>query len=531
MPNPTNLTGIRKSPIFRMRGLKDRLVYPNQELSPENCIEVSNINFSEQELASSRKGKEKYNTAQLPNAEPLVGFNQSNFLTGKQILYCTPDKIYSDDGTTRKDITGSLTPSGTNNDHYSFAFINDTLVGTNGVDIPFTWNGDYTSPTNAAALTFASDSIQFTKCLDVVEHRNTLVILSPTVSGTLQSTRILWADINTRTYDVDINRYLNANRFEIGGIGSTPIIGGVDNWEKLWIMKSDGVYPGRLEFRTGHIEYVPDEEQGAYRGFSPVAKSSFIARPDFIFGIAQEGAFIIRKTGQFEIVTSEIDFSNLFNRSRLQNAISTVREDDHQIRTLLPSKTNVSAGYDKILVYDYLTGDISIEDYVQNELSWIATYEQNGDENDFHASQAQGYVYKANVGNDDDGSSIDWTITMAPNDLGFPGVDKTIHSIVLYYRDIGEGRQSIALTMVRDEGSRSSRTKQIDEFGTDLQYDEGHTYDSGLIYPSTGNNSVRWGVNRTAMNIGMRFFGNSIVKLVGYQVYYTIDDTEFNTPA
>jgi len=85
--------------------------------------------------------------------------------------------------------------------------------------------------------------------------------------------------------------------------------------------------------------------------------------------------------------------------------------------------------------------------------------------------------------------------------------------------------------MVRDEGSRSSRTKQIDEFGTDLQYDEGHTYDSGLIYPSTGNNSVRWGVNRTAMNIGMRFFGNSIVKLVGYQVYYTIDDTEFNTPA
>jgi len=531
MPDPTNLTGIRKSQIFRIRGLKDRLVYPNRDLTPENCIEVSNINFSEQELAASRKGKEKFNTTQITDAEPLVGFIQPDFKTGKQILYCTPSYVFTDDGTTRKNITGSLTPSGNNNNHYSFAFLNDTLVATNGVDIPFTWNGDYATPTNAAALTFAADSTQFTTCLDIVEHRNTLVILSPTIGGTVQTTRILWADINTRTFEVDITRYLNSNRFEIGGIGSTPIIGGLDNWEKLWIMKSDGVYPGRLEFSTGYIEYIPDEETGAYRGFSPIARSSFIARPDFIFGIALEGAFVIRKNGEFSIVTSDIDFSNLFNRNRLQYAISTTREDDHQVRTLLASKTNVSAGYDKILVYDWQTGDISIEDYVQNELSWISRYEENGEENDLHASQALGFIYKANVGNDDDGKSIDWTITMAPNDLGFPGIDKTIHSIVLFYRDVGEGRQSIAIQMVRDEGSRSSRTKNIDEFGTDLQYDEGHTYDSGLLYPSTGNNSIRWGVNRTANNIGMRFFGNSIVKLVGYQVYYTIDDTELNTPA
>ena len=531
MPNPTNLVGIRKSPIFRIRGLKDRLVYPNPELTPENCVEVSNINFSEQELAASRKGKEKFNTAQLPSSEPLVGFNQSNFKSGKQILYCTPDKIYTDNGTTRKDITGSLSPSGGNNDHYSFAFINDTLVGTNGIDLPFTWSGDYATPANAAALSFASDSVQFTKCLDVIEHRNTLVVLSPTISSTLQSTRILWADINTRTFDVDITRYLNSNRYEIGGIGSSPIIGGLDNWEKLYVMKSDGVYPGRLEFRTGHIEYVPDETQGAFRGFSPIARSSFIARPEFIFGIALEGAFLITKEGRFDIVTSDIDFANLFNRNRLQYAISTVREDDHQVRTLLASKTNTSDGYDKILVYDYLTGDISIEDYVQNPLSWIDRYEASGDEFDFHASQSQGYVYKANVGEDDDGSSIDWTLTTAANDLGFPGVDKTIHSIVLYYRDVGAGRQALALRMLRDEGSRSSRTRNIEEFGTDLQYDEKHTYDSGLLYPNTGNNHTRWGVNRTAQNISMQFFGNSIVKLVGYQVYYTVDDTEANTPA
>ena len=63
MPDPTNLTGLRKSPIFRLKGLKDGLIYPNPELSPENCIEVSNIDFSELQVAANRKGKEKFNTS------------------------------------------------------------------------------------------------------------------------------------------------------------------------------------------------------------------------------------------------------------------------------------------------------------------------------------------------------------------------------------------------------------------------------------------------------------------------------------
>jgi hypothetical protein len=530
MPDPTNLTGLRKSPIFRLKGLKDGLIYPNPELSPENCIEVSNIDFSELQVAANRKGKEKFNTSQLTGSEPLVGFFQADYKAGSQIIYTTPTRIYTDNGTTRKEITGSLSPSGSVNDHYSFAFIDDKVIATNGVDLPFTWNGDYATPTNAAALTFSSDSTQFTKCKDVIEHRNTLVVLAPTISGTLQSTRILWADVDTKNFGVDITRYLNSNRYEIGGIGSSPIVGGVDNWEKLYIMKTDGVYPGRLEFTTGYIEYVPDLSTGAFRGFSPIAKSSFIARPEFVFGIALEGAFIITKDGGFQIITNEIDFANLFNKNRLQHCISTVREDDHQIRTLISSATNTT-GFDQILVFDYLTGDISIEDYSQNKLSWIDRYEEDNTEHDFHASHASGYVYKANTGIDDDGDSIDWTITTAPNDLGLSGVDKTIHSVVLYYRDIGEGRQSIELSFIRDQGARSGRVRNIDTFGATGQYDKGLLFDSGLKYPSTNQNKLKWGVNRSANNISMKFSGNSIVKLIGYQVYYTVDDTELNTPA
>ena len=190
-----------------------------------------------------------------------------------------------------------------------------------------------------------------------------------------------------------------------------------------------------------------------------------------------------------------------------------------------------STGFDKILVFDYLTGDISIEDYSQNKLSWIDRYEEDFTEHDFHASHSSGYVYKANTGIDDDGDSIDWTITTAPNDLGLSGVDKTVHSVVLYYRDIGEGRQSIELSFIRDQGARSGRVRNIDTFGATGQYDKGLLFDSGLKYPSTNQNKLKWGVNRSANNISMKFSGNSIVKLIGYQVYYTVDDTELNTPA
>ena len=139
-------------------------------------------------------------------------------------------------------------------------------------------------------------------------------------------------------------------------------------------------------------------------------------------------------------------------------------------------------------------------------------------------------MYKSNTGTDDDGTAIQWEIETAPNDLGFPGVEKTIHNVVLFYRDVGDGPQSITLQLIRDEGIRGSRTKVM-ELGTDLQYDEGHQYDTALRYPGGGNDRKMWGCNRTALTAGFRITGSSTVSLVGYQIWYTVDDTTANTAA
>ena len=526
MAQPLSKTSLEKSPIYRLRGLKDRLVYPHPELSPENCIVVSNINFSEKNLATSRNGYEKYNTTIIPSSEPVMGFTENTFAThGTKRLFCTPDKIYTDDGTTRSDITGSVSLSGNNNEYFTLDFVQDTIVGTNGKDNCF----KYTGTGNAAAFTFASDSTLFTAAEQLVEHSNALVVLVPTISSNKKLTRILWSDVNTKDFTGDISRYPSNNRYEIGGENSAPIIGGIDNWGKLWIAKADGIYPGRLVYNSGLIEYVPDEEVGNLKGFHPVSKTSMVARPEFLFGIAREGAYVVTPDGKFSIVTKNIDFQDTFNMDRLQYSVSSIREKEHQVRVLMSSTGNTT-GHDLILSWDWENGDISIDKHETTKINYISHFFDSGIEYDLLGGHSSGFMYKSNTGTDDDGTAIQWEIETAPNDLGFPGVEKTIHNVVLFYRDVGDGPQSITLQLIRDEGIRGSRTKLM-ELGTDLQYDEGHQYDTALRYPGGGNDRKMWGCNRTALTAGFRITGSSTVSLVGYQIWYTVDDTTANTAA
>ena len=526
MALPVNKTSLEKSPIYRLKGLKDRLVYPHPELSPENCIVISNINFSEKNLASSRNGYEKYNTTVIPSSEPAVGFVEEEFAThGVKRLFCTPDKIYTDDGSTRTDITDSVSLTGSNDEYFMLDFVEDKIVGTNGKNNCFTWAGTG----NAAAFTFSADSTVFTTAEDLVEHNNALVVLVPTISSSKKNTRILWSDVNTKDFTGDITRYPSNSRYEIGGENSSPIIGGVDNWGKLWIAKKDGIYPGKLEYNSGYIEYVPDEEVGNLRGFHPVSKTSLVARPEFIFSIAREGGYVITPEGKFSIVTKDIDFQDTFNMDRLQYAVSSIREKEHQVRVLMSSAGNTT-GHDLILSWDWETGDVSIDKHETTKMSYISNYFVSGVEFDLLAGYSSGFMYKSNTGTDDDGASIQWVIETAPNDLGLPGVEKTIHNVVLFYRDVGTGPQSIDFQLIRDEGIRGSRSRTI-ELGTDLQYDEGHTYDSALRYPGGGNDRKVWGCNRTALTAGFKITGSSTVSLVGYQLWYTVDDTTANTAA
>ena len=151
--------------------------------------------------------------------------------------------------------------------------------------------------------------IAISTCEDIIVHKNVLLYIAPTVSSTKYPTRLYWCDVNTDTFGVDIDRVLDNNRFEVDA-GGTDIIGGASAWDQVFIFKQDGVYTGQIVYHVGALEYQPGQTM---KGFSPVSKSSIIVRPEFIFGIATEGAFVITPDMQYKVVTREIDFQSKFN--------------------------------------------------------------------------------------------------------------------------------------------------------------------------------------------------------------------------
>ena len=515
MAKPDVSPELQTSPVFRIRGQKSRWRYPEpQRQSPEDAVYMRDINISEFGSADTRYGYTTYNASVLTGPEAVVGLIQEKFSTGTHQFVITPTKIYHDTGTVRTDLTGALTLNGGNDARTRHAFIKDQIVGTNGVNA--TWVKDNGGATgNATALS----GVPWTKCQDLVAHKGLLVALNTTESGTNYPTRIRWCDINTRTFVPDITVWRSDSRYEVYD-GGPAIVGGVDNWTKLLIFKEDGMYPGAIQYDVGYLEFRLEEP--ILRGFHPIAKQSLIARPEFVFGVAKEGPFVIRPDFSFELLSRDIqDEWNTLTQASLQYAVSFIREKDHQVRTLLAG-AGTSSGFDLIMVWDWETNEIFF-DRPSAVMNFGARVVLSDNEQDWLGSR-NGYVYKGNLSTyeDDNGTGIAWQVRMAPNDLGSPGVTKYICDLITIYRD-RSGADTAVLTVTRDQGVFPSRSKTLDLTSGEL-WDSGLLWNTGVLWGGGQNRTSRFFVNRTAENIAPEWSGDAPASLVGYQVTYSLQE-------
>ena len=522
MPEPHVTGEIIHSPIFRIRGQRSRWRYPHERLTPETARRMRNVNISELGTADRRRGYTRFDgETNISENKAVVGMRQAKFSsTGTQQFYVTETKVYAGRNAegTQKDITGSVSLTGGVDDRVRTAFLLDSIVATNGKNATFTWNGNYDTPANAAVL---GGSPPWSTCRDVVAHGNVLVVLNTieSVGGsdTKFPTRLRWSDINTRTFEPDITSWIADNRTEIAEM-SGDIIGGVDNWDRLFVFKEDGLYTGRIIYDMGNLEY---KHEDVVKGFSPVATHSLLARPEFVWGVAKEGAFIIRRDLSLEIVTLDVqDEWEKLKQGRLQYAVSAIREKDHQIRTLLSSADD-DTSHDLILVYDWETGDVWF-DKPKDKLNYITNYRDpsTGVEYEWVGSYNTFHTYLMNKGTSDDASGIDWEIQMAPNDLGYPGIAKQIYKLHTIYNTTGV-IHTVTLDVERDEGSRQIRSSNL-TLGTTLQYDQGHKYGAGLRYQGIAGLKKRFMVNRSAETISPQWSGTGDISLIGYQVEFAI---------
>lgn len=518
MPDPRVTPDLQHSPIFGLRGQRDRWLYPNERLTPENTLKMRNINLSENGSGVMRGGYDKWSSTQIAGSEAGVGLFQADFRDhGTQQIIVTPTKVYTDNGTTRKTITGS-TLSGTANDRCRFVFIDNKIVFTNGVNQVQIWGGNYSSGTVCSDLT----GMPWTKCDDLVLHRNFLVALSPTESSVKETTRLRWCDVNTLTFDIDITKWPNNNRYDIYD-GGPAIVGGVDNFGTaqgndgmLLIFKKDGLYPGFLEVDGGFIAFRPLPTR---RGFRPIAKHSLIARPEFVFGVATDGAFVVRPDLSVETVTldNRTEWQTL-DQTKLQYAVSWVREKDHQVRTLLSSTGD---GADMVMAWDWETGDVFF-DVLTDRINYAGQIFDISAEYDWMVGKSSGYVYRGNTDTKtDDGEEYSWEIKWAPNDLGMPGIVKHIVGLTLFYEPTG-GNTTVDLTIERDLGSRRPFNKSL-SIGTAVKWDDGKLWDDGEYWEGGTTDRARLFVNRSAEVITPYIRGSGDIRIIGYQVTYSTE--------
>ena len=510
--------GLQKSPIIQVRGQTNRL-YPDRNLTPEMTATLSNINLTEKGTAKKRGGYSKYNSSQITesgNAKDVTGIFQHPFKAGTELASFAGTKFYEETAGSRTDRTGSLSLTDNTELRWRTAFIQDSMVATNGTAETVRWTG-----TGNATDLSGGANVPWTTCRDLVAHKGILVALRPTESSTDHTTRVRWCDIDSSKFTIDITNFPLDSRSEVYDQGP-PIIGGADFNGFLHIFKEDGFYLSRLDFDMGFIELVIED---AVRGFEPIATNSIlthVGNPSFVWVIARDGAYVVFPDKTFHLVTKDVqsDWNDL-NLGRLQYAVSWVRKQDHQVRTLLSSESNTE-GHDRILIWDWQTGDVWF-DSPKDQINFATSAILSNNEFDVFGS-TDGYIHQANDTNQSQDNSQDftWDIRHVPTDLGFPGIEKNIINSVTYYR-AQAGEQTVEYNLFRNEGRSATQSGNL-TLGTGLQYDVGLKYDSGKKYPGGVNAKTTFFVNKMAETIASRWTSDQAAEILGVQYEFVVTE-------
>lgn len=162
----------------------------NKDLSPEEITEGA---WSDSKNVRFRNGyAEKYRgIAQVYSSTSVTtnGLFYYETPTARNFVHVSPTKVFSDDGTTRTDITPASDFTGSFDDKWSGGVFSGNLVLTNGVDKPVYWDGNV-----ANNLTTLPGWDATWKCDVIRPWKQYLIALSVTKGSTKYPNMVKWSD-------------------------------------------------------------------------------------------------------------------------------------------------------------------------------------------------------------------------------------------------------------------------------------------------------------------------------------------------
>jgi hypothetical protein len=353
-----------------------------------------NIDFDKSGAFKKRGGYTQLNTSAANSGAAwngLIWFEKSNGSSyligtcGNKILEATSLTQAASPFTDR---TNSLTITAGNNNHTSFAIHLDTVIGTNGVNPPWTAAGG----AGANAMTVPAD---LTTAKYVCVFSNFTFLANVTVNGTVHKSRLYWSAIDSiSTWSSSDFRDVSKNDGqEITGIS---VLG-----ETLVIFKNRSIWLG---FFTGDSD-IPFIFRKSRSNVGCISGGSVQEVENGLLFLSSDGYYYFDGNNSFKIsdkVTSTLD---TFNYNRYQNTVSIY----HLAKNRYISSHTLSGNstHDRNMTWDSFNTAWSM--YKGINANCFARVFSSGQEK-IYFGDYDGYVYLMDTTNSDNPEGVETSI-------------------------------------------------------------------------------------------------------------------------
>lgn len=141
-----------------------------------------------------RSGYDWWQAGDTATTHPIVGLHQYRSNNGTPVALrfqnAKAEKLAAGVWT---DITGTVVVTAGQDNRWVFANYRDNTIGTNGVSVPVKWNGSG----NFALVTQTVGANSLEKAATLCLHNDKIVLGDVTISGTRDSSKLLWSDVGT----------------------------------------------------------------------------------------------------------------------------------------------------------------------------------------------------------------------------------------------------------------------------------------------------------------------------------------------
>lgn len=345
---------------------------------------LQNIDFSKFGSILKRNGYTALNTSAISGSAQSDGLWWYEFISSgaylSKLIDVTNGKLYKMDDldATWDDITGALTITAGNFCDFD-NFLNEVYI-TNGVDVPFKWNGTG----NGSAMTVPSG---LTKAKSVRQYNNYLFLGNVVVSSVTYPSRFYWSNIK------DTATWLSTSFIEVSKDDGTQIIAMKVLGDRLVIFKERAIY--NVIF-TGSND-IPFVLQKSASSVGCMSQFSVQEVENGLVFLSFDGFYYYDGNNSYKI-SDKIQSTLLgYNTSRFNQGRSAVQKNKNRYFCSLPSGSQTNN--DVVLVWDWLLNAWSI--YSGLAVSSITTIFVSGIAERPYFGDYSGFVYRMDTGSDD----------------------------------------------------------------------------------------------------------------------------------